>query len=89
MPHKPLAASKDFYTPETPDDLYTDVIRELDWSVGQVMAKLKELKLLENTIVIFMSDNGPWYRGSTGGLKGMKATTWDGGPPVPFIIRYP
>jgi len=89
MPHKPLAASKDFYTPETPDDLYTDVIRELDWSVGQVMAKLKELKLLENTIVIFMSDNGSWYGGSTGGLKGMKATTWDGGTRVPFIIRYP
>jgi arylsulfatase A-like enzyme len=89
MPHKPLAASKDFYTPETPDDLYPDVIRELDWSVGAVMAKLKELNLLDNTIVIFMSDNGPWYGGSTGGLKGMKATTWEGGIRVPFIIRYP
>ncbi len=89
MPHKPLAASKDFYTPETPDDLYADVIRELDWSVGQVMAKLTELKLLDNTIVIFMSDNGPWYGGNAGGLKGMKATTWEGGIRVPFIIRYP
>jgi len=89
MPHKPLAASKNFYTPQTPDDLYGDVIRELDWSVGQVMAKLKELNLLNNTIVIFMSDNGPWYGGSTGGLKGMKATTWEGGTRVPFIIRYP
>jgi len=89
MPHKPLAASKEFYTPETPDDLYADVIRELDWSVGAVMAKLKELNLLDNTIVIFMSDNGPWYGGSTGGLKGMKATTWEGGIRVPFIIRYP
>jgi uncharacterized sulfatase len=89
MPHKPLAASKKFYTPETPDDLYTDVIRELDWSVGAVMTKLKELNLLDNTIVIFMSDNGPWYGGSTGGLKGMKASTWDGGIRVPFIIRYP
>jgi uncharacterized sulfatase len=36
-----------------------------------------------------MSDNGPWYGGSTGGLKGMKASTWDGGIRVPFIIRYP
>ncbi len=89
MPHKPLAASKDFYTPETPHDLYHDVIRELDWSVGEVMAKLKKLNLLENTIVIFMSDNGPWYGGSTGGLKGMKATSWEGGIRVPFIIRYP
>lgn len=89
MPHKPLAASANFYTPETPDDLYTDVIRELDWSVGEIMNTLKSLKILDNTIVIFMSDNGPWYGGSTGGFKGMKATTWEGGIRVPFIISYP
>ncbi|MCF8362923.1 MAG: sulfatase-like hydrolase/transferase [Prolixibacteraceae bacterium] len=89
MPHKPLAASEDFYTPETPDDLYSDVIRELDWSVGSVVNKLEELELLDNTILIFMSDNGPYYGGSTGGLKGMKANTWEGGTRVPFIIRYP
>lgn len=89
MPHKPLAASERFYTPDTPNDLYADVIRELDWSVGEVINKLTELNLLDNTILIFMSDNGPWYGGSTGGLKGMKATTWEGGTRVPFIIRYP
>lgn len=89
MPHKPLAASKKFYTPETPNDLYADVVRELDWSVGEVLSTLKKLKLLDNTIVIFMSDNGPWYGGSTGGFKGMKATTWEGGIRVPFMIRYP
>ena len=88
MPHKPLAASEKFYTPETPDDLYIDVIRELDWSVGQVMKKLEELNLMDNTIVIFMSDNGPYYGGSSGGLKGMKATTWEGGIRVPFIIQF-
>ncbi|SNR43732.1 uncharacterized sulfatase [Lutibacter agarilyticus] len=89
MPHKPLAASDRFYTPDTPNDLYADVIRELDWSVGEVMNTLKELKILENTIVIFMSDNGPWYGGDSGGFKGMKATTWEGGIRVPFMIRYP
>jgi len=89
MPHKPLAASENFYTPNTPNDLYSDVIRELDWSVGEIMNTLKSLKILDNTIVIFMSDNGPWYGGSTGGLKGMKATTWEGGIRVPFIISYP
>jgi len=89
MPHKPLAASENFYTPETPDDLYADVMRELDWSVGEVLKKLEEQKLLDNTIVIFMSDNGPWYGGSSGGFKGMKATTWEGGIRVPFFIYYP
>ncbi|WP_158293193.1 sulfatase-like hydrolase/transferase [Tamlana fucoidanivorans] len=89
MPHKPLAASKAFYTPNTPNDLYADVVRELDWGVGQVLHTLKELKLLNNTIIIFMSDNGPWYGGSTGGFKGMKATTWEGGIRVPMMVRYP
>lgn len=89
MPHKPLAASSKFYTPETPNDLYADVIRELDWSVGEVIKTLKDLKILDNTIIIFMSDNGPWYGGNTGGLKGMKATNWEGGIRVPFIISYP
>jgi len=87
MPHKPLAASKDFYTPETPDNLYDDVIRELDWSVGEIMDELVNLNLHENTIVIFMSDNGPSWGGSTGGLKGMKANNWEGGTRVPFIIQ--
>jgi uncharacterized sulfatase len=89
MPHKPLAASEQFYTPDTPDDLYADVMRELDWSVGEVMRQLKDLEILDNTIVIFMSDNGPWYGGSSGGLKGMKATTWEGGIRVPFMIYFP
>lgn len=89
MPHKPLAASEEFYTPDTPDDLYADVIRELDWSVGQVLNKLDELGIDDNTMVIFTSDNGPWYGGSTGGLRGMKASTWDGGLRVPMIARWP
>jgi uncharacterized sulfatase len=89
MPHKPLAASEDFYTPETPDDLYADVIRELDFSVGQILDKLKQLDLDDNTFVIFTSDNGPWYGGSTGGLRGMKAKTWEGGLRVPMIARWP
>jgi arylsulfatase A-like enzyme len=89
MPHKPLAASQDFYTSGTPKDLYAAAIRELDWSTGMIIKKLKDLGILENTIVIFMSDNGPWYGGDTGGLKGMKATNWEGGVRVPFIIRYP
>ncbi len=88
MPHKPLAASEDFYK-KTGAGLYGDVIAELDWSVGQVLSKLKELDLDERTLVIFTSDNGPWFGGSTGGLRGMKARTWEGGIRVPMIARWP
>lgn len=59
MPHKPLAASEDFYTPETPDNLYEDVIRELDASVGTTVKELKRLKIDRNTLLVFSSDNGP------------------------------
>jgi uncharacterized sulfatase len=89
MPHKPLAASEDFYTPQTPADLYADVIAELDWSVGRILARLKQLGLEENTLVIFTSDNGAWFGGSTGGLRGMKGSNWDGGIRVPMIARWP
>ena len=88
MPHKPLACSEAFYK-KSGAGLYGDALTELDWSVGQVLARLKELGLDERTLVMFTSDNGPWYGGSTGGLRGMKATTWEGGYRVPCIARWP
>ncbi len=88
MPHKPLACSEGYYK-KSKAGLYADVMAELDASVGQVLAKLNDLKLAEKTLVIFTSDNGPWYGGSTGGLRGMKGTTWEGGYRVPCIIRWP
>ena len=88
MPHKPLACSEEFYK-KSGAGLYGDVMAELDASVGQVLAKLKELGLDERTLVVFTSDNGPWYGGSTGGLRGMKGTTWEGGYRVPCIARWP
>ena len=88
MPHKPLAASEEFYS-HKPGRLYADVIKELDWSVGKVLARVKELKLEQNTIVLFMSDNGPWFGGSTGALRGMKARPWEGGIRVPMIAQWP
>ncbi len=88
MPHKPLACSEAFYK-KSGSGLYGDVLAELDWSVGQVLARLKKLDLDGHTLVIFASDNGPWYGGSTGGLRGMKSTTWEGGFRVPCIVRWP
>jgi arylsulfatase A-like enzyme len=88
MPHKPLACSEEFYK-KSGAGLYGDVLAELDWSVGQVLAKLKDLKLDGETLVMFTSDNGPWYGGSAGGLRGMKGTSWEGGYRVPCIVRWP
>jgi uncharacterized sulfatase len=88
MPHKPLAVSEDYYQ-KSGAGLYGDVMAELDASVGQVLARVKELGLDDNTLVVFTSDNGPWYGGSSGGLCGMKGTSWEGGYRVPFIARWP
>ena len=88
MPHKPLAASEKFYK-KSGAGLYGDAIAELDDSVGQVLAKLKELYLDNDTFVVFTSDNGPWFGGSTAGLRGMKGTSWEGGYRVPMIARWP
>ncbi|MDB6028140.1 MAG: arylsulfatase [Verrucomicrobiales bacterium] len=88
LPHKPLAASEDFYK-KSGGGLYGDAVQEVDRSVGEVLNKLKELGLDKNTLVIFTSDNGPWFGGSTGGLRGMKGTTWEGGIREPFIAWWP
>jgi len=88
MPHKPLAASDEFRG-KSGGGLYGDAVQEMDWGVGQVLARLKELKLEETTLVLFASDNGPWYGGSSGGLRGMKGTSWEGGLRVPLIARLP
>jgi uncharacterized sulfatase len=88
MPHKPLAVSEAFYK-KSGAGLYGDALAELDWSVGQILVKLKELNLDERTLVLFTSDNGPWYGGSTAGLRGMKGNCWEGGIREPLIARWP
>ncbi|MDD7985523.1 sulfatase [Lentisphaera marina] len=93
MPHNPIAVSKDFEPDLTNSknelkDLYAKVMEEIDWSAGEILKTLKELGLDENTLVIFTSDNGP-NRGSTGGLRGMKGTPYEGGIRVPCIMRWP
>jgi N-acetylgalactosamine-6-sulfatase len=88
MPHKPLAVSEEFYH-KSGGGLYGDAVSELDWSIGQVLARLKELKLDENTLVMFTSDNGATFGGSCGGLRGMKGSSYEGGYRVPMIARWP
>ena len=88
FPHIPLAASERFRG-KSNAGLYGDVIEELDWSVGQVLDALKKHNLDSNTLVMFSSDNGPWYQGSPGRLRGRKGSTYEGGVREPFLARFP
>jgi arylsulfatase A-like enzyme len=88
MPHIPLFASERFKE-RSAAGRYGDVVEELDWGVGEVLSALKRLGLDERTIVLFASDNGPWYEGSPGPLRGRKGWTCDGGVRVPGIVRWP
>jgi arylsulfatase len=86
-PHIPLGASPRFRG-KSAEGLYGDVVEEVDWSVGEVLGKLKRNGLDRNTLVMFSSDNGPWYQGSPGKLRGRKGTTYEGGVREPFIARW-
>ena len=88
MPHIPLYASEKFKG-KSAAGIYGDAVEEVDWAVGEVLAALKRLGLERDTLVIFSSDNGPWYEGSPGPLRGRKGWTYDGGVRVPFIARWP
>jgi arylsulfatase len=93
MPHVPLHVSSKFRG-KSARGLYGDVIQEMDWSVGEVLAALKRNGIDDRTLVIFTSDNGPWLRfGNHGGsakpLREGKGTNWEGGTRVPCIMRWP
>lgn len=61
----------------------------IDWNVGRVFAKLEELRLRDDTIVIYFSDNGPNSWRWNGGMKGRKGSVDEGGVRSPFMIRWP
>ncbi len=100
-PHYPIKSSPEFKAKYL--DLTDDVQREhhanvtqLDHAFGKLMQTLDELKLADNTVVFFTSDNGPEGdgikspgRGSTGGLRGRKRAVYEGGIRVPGIMRWP
>lgn len=69
---------------------YGEVVEEIDALVGRLTAKLRELKIDRDTLVIFTSDNGPWYEGSAGPLRDRKGGAgYEGGYRVPFIAWQP
>lgn len=87
FPHVPLYVSNQF-SGQSDAGLYGDVVETIDWSVGQVLATLERLGLEENTMVIFTSDNGPWFEGSPGPYRNRKGSSWEGGQRVPFIAKW-
>ena len=92
MPHVPIYAT-DSFLGTSKRGLYGDVVQELDWSVGQVFQKLEDLHILENTLIVFSSDNGPWLAmkglgGSAGKLREGKNYTFEGGMRVPTVAMW-
>lgn len=88
FPHVPLYVSNRF-SGQSDAGLYGDVVETIDWSVGEVLATLERLDLDENTLVLFTSDNGPWFEGSPGPFRNRKGSAWEGGLRVPFIAKWP
>lgn len=88
-PHVPLDPHPD-HAGHSPAAEYGDVVEEIDANVGRLMEKLEGLGLDNNTLIILTSDNGPWWEGSSGGLRDRKGGSgWEGGYRVPFLVRQP
>lgn len=93
MPHVPIFASERFKG-RSPHGLYADVVEELDWSVGMILAAVKQAGIDDRTLVLFFSDNGPFlsygnHAGSAAPLREGKLTSFEGGVRVPCIARWP
>ncbi len=87
-PHLPFFPSERF-AGQSDGGPYGDAVEEFDWSTGEIVAALERLGLGEQTLVIVTSDNGPWFEGSAGELRGRKGQSFDGGFRVPLVARWP
>ena len=87
-PHQPFYPSERF-AGTSQGGPYGDAVSEFDWSVGEVIAAVKRLGIEADTLVVVTSDNGPWFEGSPGGLRGRKGQSYEGGFRVPCVAWWP
>ena len=93
MPHIPLYVPDEIRDSD-PKNAYINTIEHIDFEVGRILKTLDDLKLSENTYIIYTTDNGPWlpfrhHGGSAGPLRDGKGTTFEGGQRVPYVMRGP
>ncbi len=93
MPHVPVYASPKFEGTSRAG-IYGDAVQELDWSTGKIVDHLAKLRILDNTVIVFTSDNGPWramgsHAGSAGPLRDGKGSAFEGGQRVPTVMHWP
>ena len=86
-PHAPVFVGEEF-DGETGMGTYADCITEFDYYLGQLFNTLEKLGVMDDTIIVFTSDNGPALEGSAGNLRGGKYTAYEAGQKVPFMIRW-
>ena len=100
-PHYPYQGPNDaaFRTPGNPepvrgprldqDRAYVEMMQSMDSGIGRIVDRVRSLGLEDDTFIFFFSDNGPDGPGSSGPLRGRKATVWEGGHRVPAIAYWP
>jgi arylsulfatase A-like enzyme len=88
MPHIPLHVPPEFRG-RSAAGMYGDTIECIDHNLGDLLRALRQNGLEERTLLIVTSDNGPWYEGSTGGLRGRKFDVYEGGVRMPFVAQWP
>ncbi len=103
-PHSPMQVPDHWWnkqkTNESPDHPFKDQENEqhslaayalcenIDWNIGRIMKKIEDLNLTDNTIIVYLSDNGPNGYRWNGGLKGIKGHTDEGGVRTPCIVQW-
>ncbi|MEI6234207.1 MAG: sulfatase [Planctomycetota bacterium] len=91
--HSPIHPGANFRDKST-NGRFGAWVEEVDWSTGKILDTLRDLKLADNTLVLFTSDNGPWLShgkdaGEAGPLRGGKGSTWEGGMREPTLAMWP